>query len=141
MGADQVTAPDVRWLCGHPHRSLNFTCGREVGHAGIHLYPEALAQDGLTDDERALLLCRDVPTQCGVDRLLAARQRPTRQADTDRAVVEAVVHADHPYTDPGDGRQECQTCGKWVWLVIHSCKGVPVTPAAVARAAAASEPT
>lgn len=34
--------------------------------------------------------------------------------------------ADHPHTDPGDGREECPTCGKWVWLVIHSCKGVPV---------------
>lgn len=38
--------------------------------------------------------------------------------------------ADHPHTDPGDGRTECPTCGKWVHLVIHSCKGVPVTVAA-----------
>lgn len=44
------------------------------------------------------------------------------------------VHVDHPYTDPGDGRQECETCGKWVWLVTHSCKGVPVTEAAIQRA-------
>ena len=42
--------------------------------------------------------------------------------------------ADHPHADPGDGRQECQTCGKWVWLVTHSCKGVPVTVAARVRA-------
>jgi hypothetical protein len=41
--------------------------------------------------------------------------------------------ADHPHTDPGDGRTECQTCGKWVHLVIHSCKGVPVTVAARQR--------
>jgi hypothetical protein len=41
---------------------------------------------------------------------------------------------DHPHTDPGDGRVECQTCGKWVWLVTHSCKGVPVTQAAIDRA-------
>jgi hypothetical protein len=41
--------------------------------------------------------------------------------------------ADHPHTDPGDGRTECDTCGKWVWLVTHSCKGVPVTKAAWAR--------
>mgnify|MGYP001034101932 CR=1 FL=1 len=34
----------------------------------------------------------------------------------------------------GDGRTECQTCGKWVWEVTHSCKGVPVTEAARARA-------
>lgn len=41
---------------------------------------------------------------------------------------------DHPHADPGDGRTECGTCGKWVWPVIHSCKGVPVTAAARARA-------
>lgn len=41
--------------------------------------------------------------------------------------------ADHPHTDPGDGRVECPTCGKWVWLVIHSCKRVPMTPEALAR--------
>lgn len=41
--------------------------------------------------------------------------------------------ADHPHTDPGDGREECQTCGKWVWLVTHSCKGIPVTQAAMDR--------
>jgi hypothetical protein len=40
---------------------------------------------------------------------------------------------DHPYTDQGDGRTECQTCGKWVWPVTHSCKRVPVTEAALAR--------
>jgi hypothetical protein len=40
---------------------------------------------------------------------------------------------DHPYFDPGDGRTECRTCGKWVWPVVHSCKGVPVTVAALAR--------
>jgi hypothetical protein len=40
---------------------------------------------------------------------------------------------DHPHLDPGDGRVECQVCGKWVHLVIHSCKGVPVTAAAKAR--------
>lgn len=41
--------------------------------------------------------------------------------------------ADHPHVDPGDRRVECQTCGKWVHLVIHSCKGVPVTMAAQTR--------
>jgi len=41
--------------------------------------------------------------------------------------------ADHPHSDPGDGRTECDTCGKWVFLVIHSCKRVPVTEAAWAR--------
>lgn len=41
--------------------------------------------------------------------------------------------ADHPHSDPGDGRTECDTCGKYVWPATHSCKGVPVTPPAVAR--------
>lgn len=35
--------------------------------------------------------------------------------------------ADHPRTDPGDGRTQCAVCGKWVWLVTHSCKGIRVT--------------
>lgn len=47
--------------------------------------------------------------------------------------------ADHPYVDPGDGRSECETCGKWVWPVTHSCKGVPVTEAARLRADARKE--
>lgn len=34
------------------------------------------------------------------------------------------VLADHPHEDPGDGREQCETCGKWVWLVTHSCKGI-----------------
>jgi hypothetical protein len=38
--------------------------------------------------------------------------------------------ADHPHTDPGDGRTECDRCGKFVFPAIHSCKGVPVTAAA-----------
>lgn len=42
--------------------------------------------------------------------------------------------ADHPHTDPGDGRTECKVCGKWVWPFLHSCKGVPVTDAARSRA-------
>lgn len=41
--------------------------------------------------------------------------------------------ADHPHTDPGDGRSECETCGKWIWPGTHSCKGVPVTEAAMER--------
>lgn len=41
--------------------------------------------------------------------------------------------ADHPYSDPGDGRSECQTCGKFIWPATHSCKRVPVTQAAMAR--------
>lgn len=44
-----------------------------------------------------------------------------------------LVLADHPHTDPRDGRSECDVCGKFVWLVTHSCKGVPVTAAAMKR--------
>lgn len=44
-----------------------------------------------------------------------------------------MTFADHPHSDPGDGRTECDTCGKWVHEVIHSCKRVPVTDAAWAR--------
>lgn len=43
------------------------------------------------------------------------------------------MKADHPHTDPGDGRPECLLCGKYVWPVTHSCKGVPVTEAAYLR--------
>lgn len=34
---------------------------------------------------------------------------------------------DHPRIDPGDGRQECRTCGKRVWRITHSCAGIPAT--------------
>jgi hypothetical protein len=40
---------------------------------------------------------------------------------------------DHPHNDPGDGRTECEVCGKWIFEAIHSCKGVPVTARAWAR--------
>jgi hypothetical protein len=40
---------------------------------------------------------------------------------------------DHPHSDPGDGREECDLCGKWIWPAIHSCKRVPVTEAAWRR--------
>lgn len=45
----------------------------------------------------------------------------------------SAIHVDHPYSDPADGRTECEVCGKWVWLVTHSCKGVPMTDAAMER--------
>jgi hypothetical protein len=48
-------------------------------------------------------------------------------------MVNGQPFADHPHVDPGDGRTECQTCGKYVYPVIHSCKGVPVTVAAKNR--------
>ena len=48
-------------------------------------------------------------------------------------VCPCTVRADHPHTDPGDGRTECETCGKYVFPVTHSCKGVPVTARAKAR--------
>lgn len=61
---------------------------------------------------------------CGLCTAIAARNR-------ERAA--AAVLADHPYADPSDGRGECQICGKWIWPVTHSCKGVPVTEAATRR--------
>lgn len=61
---------------------------------------------------------------CGFD-----EPGPQRPSDT----KEARHTGDHPLTDPGDGRSECDVCGKWVWLVTHSCKGVPVSDAARAR--------
>lgn len=63
-----------------------------------------------------------------------------RTQDPDKAITHVrpddesvAVIGDHPHTDPGDGRVECYTCGKFVYPVTHSCKGVPVTPAAVQR--------
>lgn len=38
------------------------------------------------------------------------------------------VQPDHPHPDPGDGREQCETCGQWVWLVTHSCKGYRYAP-------------
>lgn len=29
----------------------------------------------------------------------------------------------HPIKDPGDGRVQCSGCDKYVWQVIHSCRG------------------
>jgi hypothetical protein len=57
--------------------------------------------------------------------------------DHDHEAWCAPAAADHPHTDPGDGRSECRRCGKWVWPVTHSCKGVPVTAAARDRRALA----
>jgi hypothetical protein len=39
-------------------------------------------------------------------------------------------HADHPHTDPGAGRKQCPTCGKYVWPSTHSCKGIRVAVSA-----------
>jgi hypothetical protein len=50
-----------------------------------------------------------------------------------RARRSRLATADHPHTDPGDGRTECDLCGKFVWPATHSCKRVPVTPAAIER--------
>jgi hypothetical protein len=36
---------------------------------------------------------------------------------------------DHPHNDPGDGRSQCDVCGKFVWPALHSCKGVRVAAA------------
>jgi hypothetical protein len=71
---------------------------------------------GLSEDERRDLhgaaRCTDAGLPCipgitacelivTVERILAARQRPTRQADTDRAVVEAVEALADEWTELG----------------------------------------
>ena len=53
---------------------------------------------------------------------------PGRERDSDE--TQAHVRPVDTHNDPGDGRTECQTCGKWVFECIHSCKRVPVTPPA-----------
>ena len=50
--------------------------------------------------------------------------QPTESRDGDMEIRRGIGVTDHPYTDPGDGRTRCETCGKYVWLVINSCKGV-----------------
>jgi hypothetical protein len=61
------------------------------------------------------------------------------RVDPDRLAPPLMTpRGDHPYTDPGDGRTECGPCGKYVWPATHSCKRVPVTPAAQLRAQAAA---
>lgn len=81
------------------------------------------------------------------DAILAAGWAPTSNEATDgyqpRGAAEnhppatptppSTARGDHPHTDPGDGRTECDRCGKWVFEATHSCKGVPVTDAAMAR--------
>jgi hypothetical protein len=61
-----------------------------------------------------------------------------REMQRSLAVGQPMI-SDHPHTDPGDGRTECNLCGKFVWAVTHSCKGVPVTAAAEARMLVALE--
>ena len=41
-------------------------------------------------------------------------------------MMAAAMIADHPHADPHDGRTQCPTCGKWIWPVTHSCKGIRV---------------
>jgi len=65
--------------------------------------------------------------------------RPSPPSECELACQDAMRHVegcptlpvpalgDHPHFDPGDGRTECLTCGKWIFEVTHSCKGVPVT--------------
>lgn len=36
------------------------------------------------------------------------------------------IRVGHPTTDPGDGRVRHDACGQYVWMVLHSCKGVTV---------------
>lgn len=107
-------------------------------------------------DEKGRLFAEDIAVQLGitVSDWRARVSRGYAPKVTDRVVHDGTVRsvwdpqefadylerrqrrlaaADHPHTDPGDGRVECDLCGKFVWLVTHSCKRVPVTPAAIER--------
>ncbi len=35
-----------------------------------------------------------------------------------------MTHIGQPFHDPGDGRTKCETCQKYVWPAIHSCRGL-----------------
>jgi hypothetical protein len=73
---------------------------------------------------------------CGVCDICTRDWTPEARAILTAALGESPVAAvvppthDHPHTDPGDGRSRCETCGKFVWPVTHSCKGVRVALAA-----------
>lgn len=58
---------------------------------------------------------------------------PSVTETEDADVEDWTVKADHPHTNPRDGRTECDVCGKWIFPATHSCKGVPVTEAARKR--------
>ena len=77
----------------------------------------------------------DGQTMADFVREALTRELARRRSDAAVAALESlpITTADHPHTDPGDGRTECDTCGKFVWPATHSCKRVPVTLAARAR--------
>lgn len=58
---------------------------------------------------------------------------PAHRVGYSHAHLDRTWPADHPHEDPGDGRTECDVCGKYIWPVIHSCKGIPVTERAKER--------
>jgi hypothetical protein len=117
----------------HPIESPNPPTAVSAGARGIsddtltHGYPSCpRCGDPLTTG------CRPTAGICVVDPIEDGTHliAPGTSALTDE---EYAVLGDHPHTDPGDGRTECDTCGKWIWPVIHSCKRVPVTEAAWQR--------
>lgn len=106
------------------------TCGH-CGATDVGSYDAGYASDDGTPlcfpNVRARPVCYNLvtlyghTTPCALCSALVASRQPRP------------AFGDHPHTSPGDGRSECQTCGKWIWPVTHSCKGVPVTEAAMAR--------
>jgi len=109
-------------VCGH--------CGAEdVGSYGAG-YGSVDQTPLCHPNDRGRPKCYDLVTvyrhamPCTLCTAIAARNR-------ERAAERAL--GDHPHADPGDGRSECDVCGKWIWPATHSCKGVPVTDAARRR--------
>ena len=100
---------------------------RSVGRIG-QIWEDCVAQAKLDNQDMTAFVRDAITHELQRRRVGALRARNTPP------------HPDHPHTDPGDGRTECQTCGKFVWPAIHSCKGVPVTAAARARWDAAHPP-
>ncbi len=114
---------DEYQVCGH--------CGApDVGSYGAG-YGSINETPLCHPNDRGRPKCYDLVTvykhalPCVLCTAVAARNRQREQ--------EAATFGDHPHTDPGDGRSECQVCGKFIWPATHSCKGVPVTQAARAR--------
>lgn len=129
---------------GPAEHALECACGAswvDYGEDIEELWAQHLA-DVLISGRRPCPACGSFDHDGWTDRTGCPEDWSTVQRDSfqhrrwAQLVNERVVNevlGDHPHTDPGDGRTECQTCGKWVFEAIHSCKGVPVTEAAWAR--------
>lgn len=93
-----------------------------------HYTPHMLNVCGNTTVHNAARAAAEVAYAAGRAVAYAAGRADER---AERASTASIL--DHPHIDPGDGRTECERCGKFVHEVTHSCKGVPVTARAEAR--------